>query len=295
MSGHRASGEAGFALVAVLWVVTLLSAMAVAIIVEGRSEGRVLSMTTAKAQADALADAGVYEAVRRLLEPALRESLTVNGEPIRWRFADNDIAVSVQDEAGKVDLNNASEELLATLLRGAGAAPQQAAALADTVADWRDRDDLVRLNGAEAPQYHMAGLDYGPANAPFHTVEELLLVKGMNPALFDRVAPALTVYSGQIDIDPLSAPAVVLALLRQGCSSERAGSVTNRPAASVVAGPTIAQGGSFAGGQAFSIRANAEVDGARAIREAVVRLTDDLRKPYWVYEWRDGKVRDAHR
>jgi general secretion pathway protein K len=60
--------------------------------------------------------------------------------------------------------------------------------------DWRDPDDLHRINGAESDYYQSLPVPYSAKNGPFDTVEDLLWVKGATTALFygfgeDAAAP----------------------------------------------------------------------------------------------------------
>jgi general secretion pathway protein K len=50
--------------------------------------------------------------------------------------------------------------------------------------DWRDSDDLHRLNGAENDYYRSLTPPYSAKNGPFDTVEDLLWVRGMSSDLF---------------------------------------------------------------------------------------------------------------
>ena len=88
-----------------------------------------------------------------------------------------------------------------------------AAALVDAIADWRDADDLRRPNGAEAPEYRAANLKYVPANAPFETIGDVARVLGMTQAVFQRIAPLITVYSRRPGINPATAARGVLLAL----------------------------------------------------------------------------------
>ena len=118
--------------------------------------------------------------------------------------------LTVQDEAGKIDLNMVQPDLLLRLLTSAGVDLMAAQTLADRILDWRDPGIGERLNGAKASEYRAAGYAYGPRNGPFESVEELKLVMGMTPDLFDAIAPALTVYSQTPWVDPTFAPPEVL-------------------------------------------------------------------------------------
>ena len=78
--------------------------------------------------------------------------------------------MSIQDEDGKIDLNAAPDELLRGLFVSAGLDEDAGAALVDAIVDFRDEDDLTRLNGAEDRDYADAGLPYGAKDAPFEAV-----------------------------------------------------------------------------------------------------------------------------
>jgi type II secretory pathway component PulK len=55
--------------------------------------------------------------------------------------------------------------------------------IADAILDWRDGDDELREEGAEAGYYETADFPYTIRNAPFRTIRELLRVKGVTPEL----------------------------------------------------------------------------------------------------------------
>jgi type II secretory pathway component PulK len=76
-------------------------------------------------------------------------------------------------------------------------------------------------NGAKAPQYVTAGLDYGPPNAKFTLVSELTLVLGMSPALYACILPHVTVYTNAIPAPELADR--LIAGVIDGVYPERAG------------------------------------------------------------------------
>ena len=69
---------------------------------------------------------------------------------------------------------------------------EEAVKLLDAVLDWRDPDSLKRPFGAEEAEYTQAGLKGRPANFPFQSTEEMQLVLGMRPEVFQRIAPMIT-------------------------------------------------------------------------------------------------------
>jgi type II secretory pathway component PulK len=63
------------------------------------------------------------------------------------------------------------------------ALPGMTTEIADAILDWLDADDQPREYGAEAEYYSSLPTPYAPKNGPLDTVEELLLVRGVTPAL----------------------------------------------------------------------------------------------------------------
>jgi type II secretory pathway component PulK len=84
--------------------------------------------------------------------------------------------------------------------------------LAQAMMDWRDQDDLPRINGGERDQYIDAGAAILPPNRPFATIDELRHVMGMTREVFAEMRPYLTmVSSGRINVN--AAPEPVLQAL----------------------------------------------------------------------------------
>jgi type II secretory pathway component PulK len=87
-----------------------------------------------------------------------------------------------------VHLNRAGPDVLVRLLRQTGVDLRAAEAIADAILDWRDPDDLHRLQGAESDYYRGLSSPYRARNADFEALEELLLVKGMTREIFSGTA-----------------------------------------------------------------------------------------------------------
>ena len=75
------------------------------------------------------------------------------------------------DEAGKINLNSASLEMLLKL-------PSMTSELANAIIDWRDSDNEISPGGAESEYYLLLNNPYNCKNSLLETVEEVLLVKG---------------------------------------------------------------------------------------------------------------------
>lgn len=210
-------GERGIALVLVLWVLTLMSLMAAGFLTETRTEVRTTHARIEAAEAEALADAGVNWAITRLMAQQTGEPgdgaeawLPTDGRVVEWTFEDGRVRLSVRDEMGKIDLNVASPEVLRGLFSALGLPRAQAGTLAAHVLDFRDEDDLTRVDGAEDDAYAAAGLSSGAKDAGFQSVQEVGQVLGIGPDLAERLTPHITVESGAPGIAPEAATRAAL-------------------------------------------------------------------------------------
>ncbi len=203
----------GLALVMVLWVLVLLSVIAAGFTATTRTEMRLVANLVDGARAEALAEAGVYRAILALLEPDETQHWRADGTVYTFRFEGGKVLVSIQDEGGKIDLNQAPPELLRGLFISMGLDEHEADALIDAVGDFRDPDQLRGLNGAEDLDSEAAGLAHGAKDAAFEAVDEFRQVLGVDQALYERLAPLLTVYSDITRINPYTASRGVLSAL----------------------------------------------------------------------------------
>jgi general secretion pathway protein K len=215
----RRTSEAGFALVSVIWIATLLAVVAALLTASVRATVREAAVARAAAEAEAAADAGLHLALLGLIAPLGAGGGSPSPAPLR-EFActlptGDAVVMRVGDEAGRVDLNIASETLLAALLAGLGFSSDEARARAAAIADWRDGDDDRREGGAERKDYEDRGRP-GPRNAPLDAVEELAQIEGFDDALVTRLAPYVTVHSGQDGVDPAFAVPGLAGILDRG-------------------------------------------------------------------------------
>jgi general secretion pathway protein K len=203
-------GRRGIALVSVLWVLVLLSLIAASFSRTTRTEVEFARNLVENAKAEALADAGVYRAIIGVSEPLESDKWLTNGTPYEVTFPGGEVRVTVQDEVGKIDLNETQDSLLQGLFTLAGVEPRDAWDLVDSIVDFRDTDHLAEANGAEDKDYKAAGLPHDAKDAAFESVEELRQVMGMTYDLYEKVAPLLTVHSRRPGFNPNFAPKEVL-------------------------------------------------------------------------------------
>jgi hypothetical protein len=121
----------GFALVSVVMLAAVIAALTIGITAATR---RIAYQSDHLAQAietRALTEAGLNRiiAAYQNRDDPLRERLKPDGRPVPWDFARENLTLSVQAESGKLDLNAAGREQIATLLAEVLPAPAPAAIL----------------------------------------------------------------------------------------------------------------------------------------------------------------------
>lgn len=201
----------GAALLLVLWLVALLTALVGAYALTARIEALQGRVGSRGAMAQEIARAGMEYALVRVADRNPETHWQPNGRAYAWRFDGHDVQVRIIDETGKVDLNQADVPLLSRLMQALGEPPDASDALAAAIVDWRDADDLGQpVGGAEDGDYAAAGRPYGAKDAPFETIAELEQVLGMTPDLYARLEPFLTLYSGRGQPDATYAQGPVL-------------------------------------------------------------------------------------
>lgn len=197
----RAS-EKGIALVMTLWVVVLLTIVALSFSLStrrGSASTRNLKEDT-QAYYAALA---AYEEVLSYLatdpdpttdfldeEGNLRTD--VDRPPISGRktIGGADVEIRLSDEESRLNINSLSMEQLMRMFESIGVPLEDRQSMADSVLDWRDADDDHRLLGAEDEYYETFG--YKPKNNLLDVPDELLLVKGFTNATMlggDHISP----------------------------------------------------------------------------------------------------------
>ncbi|MGA2955956.1 MAG: type II secretion system minor pseudopilin GspK [Thermodesulfobacteriota bacterium] len=223
-------GEKGVALVLTLLILTLLVVTGLelnrAVRVEATLAGNFRDLT----QAGYIAQSGV-EVARALLQ---NNDPVYDGLDERWAqfetlsflssqyFPEGYFTGRITDENGKLNPNGlidsngnvnlkkrAQLERLLTLLG-------HPVDWIEALLDWMDTDDQPRVRGAEREYYLSLKKPYPAKNGPLDLVEELLLVKGVEPAILygkegrEGVKNYLTVNSdGQVNINTASLPVLM--------------------------------------------------------------------------------------
>lgn len=286
------SSERGFVIVAVLWILAALSALAAIFSIYLSNSARALGATDISVQSEALESASLELTAYQLLRSDDKERAAQGS--FRFRMDDAQAVVTFTSEGARVDLNKASKELLGSLFEVLGAEPKAAGDIADRIIGWRTQAKPNAANDEEA-LYLASGLAYSPRQAPFAHVNELSLVLGISPAMVERVLPFVTVYSNSADVDVLLAPSEVVAAL-PGMTPEalndflkQRSSLPRDPKAIAAAlGPAKAAA-TLPEAKAYRVVTALRFDnGRRTSTEAVISLGRDKDKdPYNVLFWQD--------
>ncbi len=215
--------ERGIALVMVLWVMVLLSIVALNFL--GSVRWNTASTRNLKEETTSyyLALSGFHEALNYLMldkNPAGdftdtagnfwadKEKPPVTGKRVTEA---GEVEVLITDEDSKLNINSATPEQLRQLFTYAGASDEAISGIIDAILDWRDPDREERLLGAEDTYYEGLAEPYKAKNGPFDVPEELGLVKGVLPehlyggGEFKAILPLITTFgAGGMNINTVS-------------------------------------------------------------------------------------------
>ncbi len=183
-------------------------------------------------QLTAIAESGINIAMAVLQEDDREADSLHDGwamlekEPFRELFSTGTLKIKIEDLSGRFPINNIAaragsggqggvnavtagknREILTKLL-SSGAFPKvedetMAKQIVDAVTDWIDENDEESDFGAENGYYQSLAKPYSCKNKPLEYIEELLLVRGMTPALLfgsgenPGLADFLTVHAAQ--------------------------------------------------------------------------------------------------
>ena len=293
--GCPINSQNGIALVLVLWVLLLLTIITGSFALMARMDRLEANVLLTGTQARLSAESAINLAVLALRDPDDETRMIADGRLYQQEIDGVLLEVSATDERGKLDINATDELTMTNMFVGHGMEPDQAELLAAAVMDWRDQDELERVNGAEEDAYFAAGLELGPANRPFMMPEELLQVIGMEYELFRKMEPGITVFSRAGEPDPAFAPVEALMALPDITYEEALNFVQDRnsqqPGDSLGTelpnGVVVMEQGR---GVTYSIQVKATMpNGIWEQLQATIRLGGNRSgSPYRVLRWREG-------
>ena len=275
----RGKDDGGYALVFVLWIVILLAVIGSSLIHAIRVDKSSVSLEMDDLSASLIADGGINRVIISLVDPSDERRWCLDGTRQDVSVEGGSASVRVTSEAGRVDLNAAPANILASILAAGGATPSDSIAIAARIIAWRSPRSFEAEDPAVEP-YREAGRSYGPRHGPFRSVGELRMILGVTDQMEAAAAPQITIYTNSPNIDIAVAPDQLLRTLagsgNQFAEAELDARLQGR--SSVERYPQI--------GEPLLIEARAAYGKSTAYRVAIIRLTANSRQGYQVFSWR---------
>jgi len=289
--------EKGFILVIVLVVVAFITALVVEFIYGVHATTSNLKNWTESQRLSLAAISGV-----NLASLAIKEQSRLNRytypekvekplENIMEGF-EGKVIVRIEDEGGRLNLNSlimrnkrlnsdvydAFKRLLRIL--------RLDEAIADRVVDWMDEDSEPRVRDSED----------GAKNSSFDSIDELLLIKGIDRETYDKLIPHITIYGNtdRMNININTATIPVIMSLSDMMTEEIAGQIVRHRSVKPFEGMDDPNLTAILGGlktrlmgridvrsSFFHVISVAEESGMKRLIETYLEMRDDLIVRYW--------------
>jgi general secretion pathway protein K len=262
--------SAGFALLVVLWTLVLIAFIVAHLTAAGRTEIRIARNLVAEAVAEAADDGAIFAGIFNELDPNPDQRWPMDGQAHELRIGNTRVMVQLEDEAGRINPSTASPALLEALLRTTGSDSDSARRLAAAIAEWVGSAPAARPQNAQIADYSAAGLDYGPPGEPLETLDELVRVLGMTPAVLAAIRPHLTMFGPPQPNPAIADPVVAAALANIAQAAPAPVSPSQLPTDMLTVRITATAFGP---------------DNARVTRSAIVRVGAALQGGYLVLAW----------
>ena len=226
--------ERGFVLISVLLAMTLLAIVATEFAFSMRLEASMVRSYRNSVLAAHLAEGGVQQAIREVLSQAQISALDEDGQLVFYRalpgqttperlpllprtrvpLGPGEFSYRITDETARLDVNASTPARLDRLLAALDVEQRQRDIITDSLQDWRDRDEVHRLNGAESEDVYLRlPVPYRSRNGNLQDASELRQIRGVSRELYvgtsDR--PGLgnlvtAVAVGRVNLNTASAP-----------------------------------------------------------------------------------------
>jgi general secretion pathway protein K len=269
------SRQGGIALVSVLWLLLLLAGLAATVAYVARVEAVLARRSLDLARARAAADAGIVNTISRVSDEQVSRRPQL-GVTESWEFDSVPVSIEVSNEAGRIDVNSASDELLTAFFKAAGL-PTEAASnlLRELRAKQGVASPLVR-----APHEQAAFASRIPPTSPLGAIDELRRLPAWQTVNLDCWMDSLTVYSGQRDVSLVDAAPGALAAVQWLRTTDPDQSKDFKP----LSVTRTANSRSLVG-EVLRIRAVATIGDLSLTAQWIGRLTGDTARPTLTMYW----------
>lgn len=289
---RKLAAQDGFIVVATLWLLAGLAALATVASVYLAQSANVLSSLDAATQWEMLSSAGVELAAYQLSGSVTVRRPTHGG--FSFRLANASVRVEYMSESARINLNMAPRAMIAGLFRALGASAEAADGYSTRVVAWR-RTPKSDGQDTELAAYNAAGLAYVPRQAPFASADELWLVLGLPLELAERAMPFVTIYSGMAEVNVLDAAPEVIAALPDMTPAklgafldQRSDLPPDNPEFVIGALGGRQPGATISASDAYRVRMRITLpDGRQRMPEAVIQALRGEKEAFRVLAWTD--------
>lgn len=204
MCSARNKREDGTVLLSTLLVLSLMSAVALALLTTVRTSVVRTAALNDRSQADLYAQGARDFAQSQLdlvagIEGAALNAQLSTGDPVVLPFDNGSITMTVSDGSHCFRLSalsnsaglgsDTAQQRFSSLLQAVGVDPSRAARIAAAAVDWVDTDSQTRPGGAEDGTYLSRAEAHRTANVPMQSVTELRAINDMDEPLFRLLRP----------------------------------------------------------------------------------------------------------
>jgi hypothetical protein len=253
----------GIALISVLWVLLLLSGLAGAAAFMARTDAILTHKLGEFAQAESTTDAALVNAIAMLSDEKTARHPSIDGQPQRWDFHGIPVTVSISNEAGRIDVNTADDDLVLAFLYSQGIPEDRATAMLS------DLRKFQRVSAGPAPV------------GTLRTIEELKKIPTWAAQDLDCWTDSLTVYSGLPNVNPREAAEQVDAAIKWAKEHH----MGNREWAGATGTPGARSDQSLLGDVIRIVASTSPIPGITASSEWIGRLTGDAHQPTLTMRW----------
>lgn len=204
----------GIALIQVLIITMVLSILGLYILQSTRDQVNLTSTIQKSTELRLELENTEAEIINALLSNfKIQKINTQSPVASKWNFHNKpfdvgDVSVKIQDLNGLISLNITDNSMLEDLLTTLDVSGSDIREFTDSLSDWKDDNDLKRINGAERDYYEREGIA-GPRNGYLQSMSEASYIK-KGTILTEEQWRAFFTVERTSGFNPLSAPEKIL-------------------------------------------------------------------------------------
>ena len=273
--------DEGYALLAAVAAIAVFATFALAILGQVQASILAAGADVERARADSAAEGGAQLAIQNLISVDRTVRWSLDGRPRVADIGGTTLSISVTDQRGMVPLLALDEKQVRRLFELLKVPADRIDIVTDSFLDWTDDDDEARPNGAEFAYYSRHRIH--PPNTSPQSFDELILVRGFDPTLVDRLRAFATLHFGTGGFNPRHANPIALALMTEG--GEDSPEAINRAREQAGQRTAIELDDVETAGRIVAVSVTAKTPGGgRSRLDQLVELTGNPVRPYAILD-----------